>query len=465
MTHTETINAIIAAGAPMTIEQIVQTELDAWIRSPRRGQMIEAQRYYETQNDILSQCRQMIGPGGQQAPAKNVADNHIAHGFVPELIDQKVQYLLGKPWSLDCDEAAAALLGPEFQRLVARTARDAVCKGIGWLQVYIDDAGSFGVKRVDPVEVLPFWRDLEHEQLDAVIRCCPVEVYEGRQKRIVEKVEFWSLSGVTYFERRDGLLRPDPERTGGPMLEGEDGPYNWARLPFIALKYNDREQPLLAKIKTLVDEYDRVVTGDSNMLEDQPNDILVLHNYDGTDLGEFRQNLNAFRAVKVSDNGGVESVTIRADVEASTKHLEQIRRDIYAFGRGVDTRNERLTGATSGQALRFEYAQLDMDCNQLELGVQDAVNGVLWFAADYLGRAPEEAGLTLNRDIIINEEGAVAMCAQSKGVISDETILANHPWVEDAKEELARLKQQQDDLEWQAEGFPGDETGGGTGGA
>lgn len=55
-----------------------------------------------------------------------------------------------------------------------------------------------------------------------------------------------------------------------------------------------------------------------------------------------------------------------------------------------------------------------------------------------------EINIVFNRDIAINESQAITDCAASKGIISDETIIKNHPWVEDAAEELERLKAQQE---------------------
>lgn len=446
----DAILAALDAAAPMSLRQIAETELTLWQRSPQRQGMLDGQRYYETQNDILFLHRQAIGPNGQSEPAKNVADNHLAHGFLSELADQKIQYLLGRPYSMECEDRGfldrvQALFGEGFRPLLMRTARDAVNKGIGWIQAFYDEAGNFGLKRLPPEEVLPFWVDAEHTELNGLIRTYLVEVYEGTTKTVVEKVIFWTKGGVEYYERRDGGLRPDPDRHSGPHLRGADGRgYNWMRLPFVALKYNDMEQPLLSRIKTLVDEYDRITTNDSNMLCDQPNSVLVLRNYDGTDLGEFRQNLAAYRAVKVSDEGGVEALSSEVSVAASAQHLEQIRRDIYAFGRGVDTRNERFSGSPSGVALRQEYAQLDLDCNQLEAGVQSAFSALVWFAAAALSEQPKEIRLVLNRDILISEEAAVAMCAQSTGLLSEETVLANHPWVEDVSEELRRLAEERE---------------------
>ena len=47
--------------------------------------------------------------------------------------------------------------------------------------------------------------------------------------------------------------------------------------------------------------------------------------------------------------------------------------------------------------------------------------------------------LIFNRDILISESSAIADCRNSMGVISNETIVANHPWVDDVQGELDRL--------------------------
>ena len=47
--------------------------------------------------------------------------------------------------------------------------------------------------------------------------------------------------------------------------------------------------------------------------------------------------------------------------------------------------------------------------------------------------------MIFNRDILISESSAIADCRNSMGVISNETIVANHPWVDDVQGELDRL--------------------------
>ena len=46
----------------------------------------------------------------------------------------------------------------------------------------------------------------------------------------------------------------------------------------------------------------------------------------------------------------------------------------------------------------------------------------------------------------IDETAVITNCSNSKGVVSDETILANHPWVKNVNEELNKLKKQREEM-------------------
>ncbi|MCR8983265.1 phage portal protein, partial [Brevibacillus laterosporus] len=57
----------------------------------------------------------------------------------------------------------------------------------------------------------------------------------------------------------------------------------------------------------------------------------------------------------------------------------------------------------------------------------------------------ETVEFIFNRDILINETDAITNAKDSVGIISDETIVANHPWTTNAQEELARKKKERED--------------------
>jgi len=474
-TETQRIIDIIEAGAQsaMTLDQIIRNEVDLWLRSTERRWMLTGQRYYVGEHDILQRKRMAIGEDGQLIEVTNLANNKLVHAFVRKLVDQKVGYLLGKPLSIQTKnrqylDLLNEIFDKSFLRLLKNLGKEAVNKGKAWLHVYYDEEGRLSFKKIPSEEIIPLWRDADHTKLDAVIRVYEVEVYEGTNRKIVTKVEFWDTSGVRrYVLGSDGLI-PDVEagEVGShfTVVQGEQEQWmNWQRVPFVCFKYNDEELPLIQVIKSLVDDYDAKTSDHANNLEDLPNSIYVLKNYDGQDLGEFRRNMSTYRAVKVTDQGGVDTLDLDLNTEAAEKHLDRLRKDIYEFGRGVDTQSERFGGDKSGIALRFLYADLDMDANIMETEFQASLEQLLWFVNAHLANtgagdfSNETVEFVFNRDILINESDAITNIRNSVGILSDETLVAQHPWVTDVQEELGRIQKQREENDGAYGGMPPDQ--------
>ena len=87
------------------------------------------------------------------------------------------------------------------------------------------------------------------------------------------------------------------DEDGNVMVDEDNNPImtnvqmTWDKVPFIAFKYNADEMSLLKLVKSLIDDYDLNTSDTSNNLQDIPDSIKVVKNYDGTDKGEFTQNL------------------------------------------------------------------------------------------------------------------------------------------------------------------------------
>lgn len=462
-------NIFSGANSQMTLEEIIQEEIKEWHSSTVRQLMLDGQRYYEGDTDILKRKRMAIGEGGELEEVKNLANNKLIHNFTRKLVDQKVGYLLSKPLSVQTEnEVYKNLLddvfNKSFMKLIKNLGKDCINKGIAWAQVYYNEDGELRFKRLPSEEIIPLWKDSEHTKLDAIIRVYEVIVYEGHTKKTVQKVEYWDTEKVLRYVEYEGNLIPDveaPEDTGHfSMIDGEGNAqsFTWSKVPFVYFKYNDEEQPLIKFVKSLVDDYDKQKSDNSNNLEDLPNSIYVLKDYDGTNLGEFRRNMSLYRAVKVTGDGGVETRNLEINVEAYKTHIEQTRRDIYEFGRGVDTQSDKFGNSPSGIALKFLYNDLDMDCNIIETEFQASLEYLLWFVDQHLintGQGDytnENVEFVFNRDTLINETDSISNCQNSVGIISDETIVANHPW--STKDELEKIKRQKEEYETVYPNFP-----------
>lgn len=472
-TETERIVADIEAKAKgqMSTEEILLSEIFDWQINPKRQQMLVGQRYYENRNDILKRRRMVIGEGGCLREDSNLANTKIAHAFAKKLVDQKCQYLLGNPPAIrsDCEELSDlvnAVFDKQMLRRLGNLCKESINKGVAWLQVYINEEGKLDFMKIPSEEVIPLWQDGEKRQLQAVIRMYTQLEYIGKEPVKSVKVEYWLPEGVRYYrmEKDDSRknkpnysLVPDPDMMEKfrdlKLKKNEPFPHfihrgkggYWGAVPFVAFRYNEEELPLITFIKGLIDDYDLLKSDDSNSILDNPNSVLVIRNYDGTDLGEFRRNLAAYRAVKVSDSGGLETISADINTTSINEHLNSVRKDLFEMGGGVDTQNHH-TGNTSGEYLKYLYADLDLDCNGIEREFQSSLEQLMVFICKYyqlvteVDYSEEVVEFLFNRDIIINETEAIENCVNSRGLLSEKTVLANHPWVTDAAKEQEALR-------------------------
>lgn len=460
----------------MTNMQLCRLYIDEFMRSVERKQMIDGEAYYrvdnpEIMNRKMYRYREDKATGQiERVLDKSKPNNKRAHGFMYLLVEDKVNYLLSKPLTLSCEAAEDYLqtvkdmLGKTFQaKRLMRLGVEASNGGIAWLHPYIDEEGTFRTMIIKPGQGIPLWKDNDHEEMDGFIWFYDVEVIEGQEQKTITKVEYWTSEGVAYYtsdsEGEDQDLRLDSERYLGSVKEDGEfmehflvggSPESWGKVPFIPFKNNDYELPDLKFVKTLVDGYDKSRSDVANFLDEVCSIVYALKGYGGHDLGEFMRDLNYFRAISLDEDGGAEAITTPVDIAAAKDDFDTLRKDIYDFGQGVDKNSDKLGNSPSGIALKFIYSGLDLKCNRMENAFRDGMEQLFWFTNRYLELIGSGSfydrviDITFNRDIAINESQAITDCQNSKGVISDETIIKNHPWVEDAAEELERLNAQRE---------------------
>ncbi len=485
------------------VRVISEFEASEKMKWAKRGE-----QYYSVENDILNR-RIIRKVDGKEVEESYKANNKLAHAKYKNQVDEKIAYLLSKPVTYKGEneqyaekvktilgkhfqhqltelgyeatnksigwlhpyidetgefktmvipfEQCITILGKHFQHQLTELGYEATNKSIGWLHPYIDETGEFKTMVIPFEQCIPIWKDRTHLELTAFIRHYSSQIWENNQLKTITNVEVWTEEGVTYYRMDGKLLIYDSLNSRDEIGEvshfkNNDTWQSWGKIPFIPFKNNWKEMPDIKAVKSLIDGYDEGRSEAANYVEDVKNLIFVLKGYGGTSLGEFMQDLNYYRAVKIDDpeDGGVDTITPTMDITAIQSHYEQLKRDIIEDGQSVNKDLDKYGNSPSGVALKFMYAGLDLKCNLLEAEFKIAFEMLLYFVDVYLEMKghgnfkQEELELVFNRNITINETEAIQNCKISEGTISNKTILAHHPFVNDVEEELEAVKEQEE---------------------
>ncbi|MCH5186822.1 MAG: phage portal protein [Oscillospiraceae bacterium] len=448
-------------------------EIREWENSKARMEMLDGERYYSGDHDILKRIRTAIGNDGKPEEVKHLPNTRLVDNLYAKHVDQKKNYLLGKPVTFESKNKEYAakvskILGRKFMRTLKNAGLAALNTGIAWLYPYYDD-NELKWRLFSGSEILPFWRDEAHTEIDCAVRLYDVEEYVGTEKKVVRKAEIFTSDGIYTYTYENGTLIPDEGSSYHPYIEtvnteGSAEGYNWEKIPLIPIKYNAKEIPLIRRARSLQDAIN-LLRSDfaNNMQENKYNTILVVKNYDGTDPGEFRHNLLTYGMVKIRTtdgvDGGVDTLAIEVNAENYKTVLDMLKTALIENMRSFDGKDERLNGSPNQMNIQSMYSDIDLDANDTETELQAAFEEILWFVNQYLANSGqgdydgEEINVIFNRDVLINEGEAIDNCQKSAGLISDETIVSQHPWVNDPAGELERLKKQKEE-EQQYNPFP-----------
>lgn len=430
--------------------------LRQWLDSPVRNEQLLAEKYYDGDHDILRREKKVIGADGQLIKIDNVANNKLVDNQYKKLVDQKTNYVLGKPLTISTDkEEYLDLLNKVFSKKLHRQlrvlAQYAVDGGIAWLYPYPQN-GEFKVTVFPAYEICPVWKDKGHTELECAMRYYPEEVFDKNDAvKLVYHVDLFTTHGITHFIYQGASLIP-AKKPHSDYLSFDNKGFNWNRLPIIPFKYNSKEIPLIRNVKSLQDKLNDALSDFANNMEEDPRtSILVLKNYDGTNIPEFRQNLATYGVIKVTTvdgvQGGVETLKVEVNAANYQAELMQLKRAIVENGRGFDAKEERMDGDPNQMNIESMYTDIDLDVNTMETEFQAGFEELKWFIdqflihqgnADYTG---EEAEFVFHRDFFINESTKIDNCVKSKGILSDKTIVAMHPWVNNLTRELSQIEE------------------------
>lgn len=416
---------------------------------------LTAERYYRNKNDILYSKKT---EDTAENPLRS-ADNRVPRNFYGLLVNQKASYMFTAPPLFDVgsqqsNQLIADTLGDIYAKNCKTLCVNASNAGIAWIHYWKDETGEFEYGVVDSKQIIPIWSTHLSKELLAVLRVYKNIDDEGKSWDIYEywtDTDCWAYQKAADDTLDAGLVAfsmfSDFTNAGIGTAPNQLR-HDLGRVPFIPFLNNDIAVSDLDNIKALVDTFDKVYSGFANDLEDIQEIIFLLTNYDGTDLNSFLSDIKKYKTVKMQSSGsddrsGLETLTIDIPIEAREKLLDMTRKAIFEQGQGVDPQPQDF-GNASGVALKYLYSLLELKAGLMETEFRLGFGQLVRAICQAKGIEVKGITQTWTRTAIANDSELATICKDSVGIVSNKTILKNHPFVENADAEEKQLAKEKE---------------------
>ena len=420
---------------------VAPTALESCLDEHRQGlpRLERLRAYYEGEHAIAARRR-----------ASGLPNNQLSHGFPRYISTMAAGYLIGDPvrYAVDDDEQRPGLRA--VQRAYAHCAMDSVDAELA------RDASVYG-KGVELV-----FADLQAAPRAAALDPCRAFVVYD------DTVAHAPLFGVHYSERRG----PDGAQTGynvdvytedavfhyqaqaladvGRRAPDESERHFFGGVPLVEYWNDEGERGDFEGVLSLIDAYDALQSDRVNDKQQFVDALLLLYGCTLETDARGRtpgQQLREDKALVLPDSEARAEWLCKQLDEADTEVLKNaIKADIHKMSMVPDLTDEQFAGNSSGVAMRYKLLGLEQLTKIKERWFREALRERLRLFANFLNLkgAPildaDAVRLVFTRSLPVNELETAQMVEKLHGIVPEEILLAQVPFVEDAERAAEQLR-------------------------
>ncbi len=371
-------------------------------------------------------------------------NNKTANPYASYITDTLVGYFMGEPVSYNAeDKNLLKELGMIFEYNDeadenAELAKDASIYGIAFEELYFTEEDNIvRFKRLDPKEIIPIYDKTIEENLIAVIRYYEdYDFVEDKKSFIIEIIDDVEIT----------RYRTNEFFSSFTLLENY--PHYFGMVPVAIFENNEDRMGDFEKVIDLIDEYDKMESDSLNDFEYFVDAYLALYGFtaDPEDIQQMKEN-----RVLLMDEGTSAEWLIKSENDATTENMKnRLDNDIHKFAKCPNLADEEFASNASGVAIKFKLLGTEnltsIKERKFKKGLQQRlelismINGLVRQGFDWRG-----IDIIFTRNIPSNDTDIANMVNTLSGIVSDETLLAQIPFVEDVEAELERVKKQKEE--------------------
>lgn len=393
--------------------------------------LLELENYYNTKNKIINRL--------MADPAK--PNNKIANPYASYITDTLTGYFVGEPITYNSnDKTLLQDLSMIFEYNDEadenmELAKNASIFGAAYEMLYFSEEDKMiRFKPLSPKEVIPIFNKSVESNLLAVIRYYDdYNVVEDKTYTIIEVID---VANVTRYQSSQG---------SSSLTLLESYPHYFGMVPIAIFKNNEEERGDFESVISLIDAYDTMESDSVNDFAYFVDCYLALYGFtaEAEDVQKMKEN-----RILLMDEGTSAEWLIKNQNDTTIENMKnRLDADIHKFAKCPNLADKEFASNASGIAIKFKTLGTEnlvaIKERKFKRGLQQRLelismmNGVLREGFDW--RAID---IIFTRNLPSNDADIANMVNTLKDIVSDETLLAQIPFVENVQAELERLDAQ-----------------------
>ena len=386
---------------------------------------------------------------GQEIMRRELADstkpnNKIVKNYCKSIVENFRGYITGLPvtYAAKADQDITTLLEclklNDYENSDSEWLKNALIYGYAPQLCYVNERNEYRFKNINPECVIPVYAADLDEELLYCIYYYPIIDWDSDAWEHNYHVDVYDSEAVAHFTCDSSF--------GNMIPAGEIEPHYFQEVPFSIFYLTDDMESIFKCVIGLQDAYNKMLSDSVNDWESFVDAYMVFSNTtaEPEDIEKIKEN----RVLILDDDATVSYLTKNSSDAQVMNLLDKINTSIHTIANSPDFSSEVFgSGVSSGIALQFKLVGFNNIASNIESQFRKAImkrihllNAVFtlldWEAFDI------QINFTHNLPANITE--AIDNVNKLRGLVSDETLLAQLPFINDVADEMEKVKAQTD---------------------
>ena len=390
--------------------------------------LIKSYKYYKGEQAIT-----LKQPTDTGKPANKIITN-----FCHTITDTYEGYLTGVPiqYSNDnFDEILNILKYNDVKNEDGEFLRQGLIFGRSFEICYIDEDKKQRFRTLGPRECIPVYDNTLNNNLLYVIRFWRSDMFDKSNEEYI--VEVYGAQSTKRYKSNVGF---------SSFTLIEEVPNFYGQCPITVFSLNTEEESIFHNIMSLQDAYNTLLSSEIDDWESFCDAYMILKGaaIDEEDMEDMKKH----RLLIMDTDAEAQYLTKDVNDVQIRNMLQLVNDNIHKIACCPDFSQESF-GTSSGIALRYRLLGFENNAAAIESNFKMALQRRIELLCSIIQLTGGEAlwrdvKITFYRNLPINLEETSTIVNNLRGLVSDETLLSQIPFISDVEEEMKKLAKQKE---------------------